>query len=78
MQNGASYIIGSYDFINKVKNIDIPKDALPVTAAVEVLYPSIPHELRLKALRDALENRNYKEIPTENLIKMAEFVLKNN
>ena len=49
-----------------------------MTAAVEVLYPSIPHELCLKALRDALENRNYKEIPTENLIKMAEFVLKNN
>lgn len=38
MQNGASYIIGSNDFINKVKDIDIPKDALQVTADVEVLY----------------------------------------
>ena len=27
-------------------------------------------------MRNALENRNYKEIPTENFIKMAEFVLK--
>ena len=30
----------------------------------------------LKALRNALENRNYEKIPTESLIKMAEFVLK--
>ena len=32
----------------------------------------------MKAIRNALENRNYNEIPTENFIKMAEFVLKNN
>ena len=78
MQNRASYIKASNDFINKVKNIDILNDALPVTADVEVLYPSFPHELRLKALREALGKRNYKQIPTENLIKMVESVLKNN
>ena len=32
----------------------------------------------MKALRDALKNRHYEEIPTENLIKMEEFVLRNN
>ena len=42
------------------------------------LYPSIPRKVGLKALRNVLENKNYEEIPTENLIKMAEFVLKNN
>ena len=40
MQNGASYIIGSYDFINKVKNIDIPKDALPVLYLYILVYPT--------------------------------------
>ena len=30
----------------------------------------------MKALKNAVENRNYEEIPTENLMKMAEFVLK--
>ena len=78
MQNGVSYVKDSNDFMNKVKNIDIPNDTLLVTADVVRLYPSIPHKVGLKALRNALENRNYKEIPTENLIKMAGFILKNN
>ena len=39
------------------------------------LYPSMPHELDLKALRNTWENRNYKEISIGDLIKMAEFVL---
>ena len=77
MQNGASYIKDSNDFMNKVKNIDILNDALLVTADVVGLYPSILYEVGLRALGNALENRNYKEIPTENLIKMAEFFLKN-
>ena len=78
MRNGASYIKDSNDFMNKVKNIDIRNDALQVTANVVGLYRSIPHEVCFRALRNASENRNFKEIPTENLIKMAEFVLKNN
>ena len=78
MQNGASYVRDSNDFKNKIKNIKIPNNALLVTADVVGLYPSIPHESGLNALREALEQRSRKEIPTENLIKMAEFVLKNN
>ena len=42
------------------------------------LYPSIPHEVGLRALREALNKRDEKIIPTEELLKMAEFVLKNN
>ena len=78
MQNGASYIKDSNDFEYKIRNIDIPNDALLVTADIVGLYPSIPHEAGLSTLREALDKRTCKEIPTENLIKMAEFVLKNN
>ena len=78
MQNGASYAKDSNDFINKVKNIDIRNDVLLVTVDVVGLYSSITHEVGLRALKNTLENRNYKEIPTENFIKMAEFILKNN
>ena len=78
MQNGTSYIKDSNDFKSKIKNIDIPNDALLVTADVVGLYPGIPHEAGLSALKEALNKRTCKEIPTENLIKMAEFVLKNN
>ena len=62
----------------KIKNIDIPNDALLVTADVLGLCPSISHEAGLSAFREALDKRTRKEIPTENLVKMAEFVLKNN
>ena len=78
MQNGTSYIKDSNDFKSKIKNIDIPNDDLLVTADVVGLYPSIPHEAGLSAIREALDKRTRKKIPTENLIKMAEFVLKNN
>ena len=78
MQKGASYIKDSNDFKSKIKNIDTPNDALLVTADVVGLYPGIPHEAGLSALREALDKKTRKEIPTENLIKMAKFVLKNN
>ena len=41
------------------------------------IYPRIPHTAGLAALRDALDNRQVKKIATEDLVKMAEFVLKN-
>ena len=37
-------------------------------------YPSIPHEAGLRAL----DRREEKKISTEDLVKMVEFVLKNN
>ena len=42
------------------------------------LYPNIPHQPALKALKEALEKRDIKKIPAEYLVKMAEFVLNNN
>ena len=47
-------------------------------ANVVGLYPSIPHNAGLKALKDALDCRQNKKIPTDMLVKMAEFVLTNN
>ena len=79
MQRGKSYIKDSGDFINKVKSLqNIPEGAILVTADVIGLYPSIPHEAGLKVLREALDSRENTQIHTENLLKMAEFVLKNN
>ena len=77
MQSGVSYIKDSNDFKSKIKIIDIPNDALLVTADVVGLYPSIPHEVGLSALRESFDKRTRKELATENPIKIAEFVLKN-
>ena len=41
------------------------------------IYPSIPHQAGLEALREALNKRKTHKVPTNKLIKMAEFVLKN-
>ena len=42
------------------------------------LHSSIPHEAGLKALREVLDKREQHTIPTSELIRMADFVLKNN
>ena len=79
MRKGWSYIKDSQDFINKSRKLGkIPDNATLVTADVVGLYPSIPHNVGLRALKEALEKREQKKIPTEDLGQMAEFVLKNN
>ena len=42
------------------------------------LYPNIPHEDELVAMRKALDTRQDKAVSTDSLIELAECVLKNN
>ena len=79
MQSGKSYIKDSGHFLEKIKTLGcIPDNAILVTADVVGLYPSIPHQAGINALKEALDKRPLKKIPTDDLIKMAEFVLSNN
>ena len=79
MQEGWSYIKDSSDFIKKLKNIDhIPQDTIMVMTDIVDLYPSTPHDAGLETLRKALDNRENKKVPTDDLTKMAEFAFKNN
>ena len=55
----------------------MPDNAILVTADVVGLYPSIPHHTGLIALKEALDKSLSKKIPTDDLIRMAEFVLSN-
>lgn len=65
--------------IKKIKHLkNIPDNILLVTADVIGLFPSIPHEAGLRTLKEVLDRRGEKKISTEYLVKMAEFVLKNN
>ena len=67
------------DFLKKIKNIGkITEGAILVTTDVVGLYPNIPHGAGLEALRKRLNERETPRVPTEELIKMADFVLKNN
>ena len=73
------YIKDTKVFLFKLKNLGkIPKNAFLVTADLVELYPSIPDDESLEVSRKQLNVSDNKSIPTEDLVKMAEFVLRNN
>ena len=85
MQSSWSYIKDSGNFLRKIKQIrNLPENSADVAG----LYPSIPHELRLKVLEEALEKSDLiMEILSMAIlswsylhdpIKLAKFVLRNN
>ena len=66
MRKSWSYIKYSEDFINKFCKLGkIPDNAILVTAEVVCLYPSIPHNIIIGALKEALDKREQKKIPAE-------------
>ena len=54
----------------------IPHGAILVTADVVGLYPSIPQKAVLEILWRRLNVHETSEIPTEDIVQIAEFVLK--
>ena len=79
MKEGKSYIKDTADFLDKLKDLgEVPEGAILVTADVIGLYPSIPHDEGLGVLRKQYDKFLYKKAPTEDIIKMSDFVLKNN
>ena len=69
----------SEDFINKSPKLGKIIDyAILVTAVVVGLYPRIPHNFGLSALKESLDKRKQKKVPTAELVQMAEIFLKNN
>ena len=74
-----SYILLVSDFINKIcRTGSIPDNAILVTADVMTLYPSIHHNVGLKPVREVSEKREQKKITNEQLVQVAEYVLKHN
>ena len=56
----------------------VPEGSFPVTADVVGLYPSIPHKEGILALKSKLDEQTSSRIPTNDVVKLAEFVLKIN
>ena len=56
---------------------NIPNNVLFVITGVIEIYSSILRKARLRAVRKVPDRRKEKKISTENLVKMAMFVLKN-
>ena len=78
MQSGWSSIRDSGDFIDKTKRTGkVPEGSFLVTADVVRLYPSILHKEEILALKSKLEEQTSSKTPTNDLVKLTEFVLKN-
>ena len=61
MIKGWSYIKDSQDFISKSRKLGkITDNAILVTTDVVGLYPSIPHKVGLRALKEAIDKREQK------------------
>ena len=75
----AGSIFETGDFIDKLKKIEkFPEGCFLVTADVVGLYPSIPHNEGISALEEKLEEQPSTRFPINDLVKLAEFILKNN
>ena len=73
-----SYVKDTNDFLKYLRDIStLPSCAIMVTIDVVGLYLHIPHDEGLRS-REALNNRENPEIPTETIVDLAELVLRNN
>ena len=78
-QKVKSYIKDTNDFLKKLSNLpSLSDDVILCTIDVVGLYPNIPHEGGLAAIKEALDKREDKTISTESILELAECVLKNN
>ena len=79
VQKVQSYIKDTNDFLKKLSNLPVLPDNV-ILCAIDVvgLYPNIPHEEGLAAIKEALDKREDKSISTESILELAECVLKNN
>ena len=74
-----SYIKDINDFLKKLRSLpNLPDDIILCTVDVVGLYPNIPHDEGLSALRKRLDLRQEKDVTTSTLVELAEVVLKNN
>ena len=79
IQNGWSYIRDSGGFIDKIKWAGkILKGSFLETADVVDLYTSIPQNEGILSLKQKLEEQPSTNIPANDQVKLAEFVLQNN
>ena len=79
VSHGRSYIKDTNHFLLKLGQIGrVPEGALLCTVDVVALYPSIPHEEGLEAIREALDRRVNPSVATDTLVELASLVLDNN
>ena len=78
-QKVKSYIKDTNHFLNRLSSLGkLPQGAILCTVDVVGLCPNIPHSEGLTSLGRVLELRDNRQISSDNLVELAEIVLKNN
>jgi hypothetical protein len=73
-----SYLRDSFDFVKKIRNLQIPSNALLCTCDVTALYTNMDFERTLRVARECLDKYSPHKIFNEHLINLLEITLKNN
>ena len=74
-----SFVKDTNDFLKKIADLPpLSDNVLLCTIDVVGLYPNIPHNDGLEALKRALDGREDKSISTQSLLELSQCVLENN
>lgn len=73
-----SYIKDTYDFVQKVRDLRIPKDALLVTADVTSLYTNMEISRMIQCVKEAFHKFPSPNRPDHYLLELLELTLRNN
>lgn len=75
-----SYIQDTTDFLNKLSSITqpLPPNCIMFCMDVKALYPRVPRKEARESVKEALDNRPVKNIPTDEVLRMMDMVLENN
>ena len=75
----TTYLQDTPDFLRQVQPIkELPKSAKLVTIDVVGLFTNLPQDETVQCVREALEERQTKEVPTEYITRLLELILKFN
>jgi len=70
-----SYIKNTYDFVDKISKLNIPKQSLLITLDVESMYTNINHDKGILAVKEAFGRSN---LLYDSIIDLLELALRNN
>ena len=75
----ASYIKNSYNFIDKIKHIEIPEDHILISLDVTSLYTNVGEKLVIESTKKRYSEISSKfKIPLNELVKGVKLIINNN
>jgi hypothetical protein len=73
-----SYIKNSYDFIDKIRDLNISANTYLVTGDITSLYTNMKHDITIDSIKKILNKYPELNRPDNYILKILELILKNN